>query len=66
MDRLTTSQVAALLQVSAETIRNYIDAGKIPSERLPEDGSWRRIRRDDLVKFATDNGLFLDWTKLEN
>jgi excisionase family DNA binding protein len=42
---LTVSQVAKRLQVTAQTIRNWIDGGVLPAARI---GRGFRIRRDDV------------------
>ena len=64
MDMLTTGEAAAVLQVSVETIRRYIDAGKLHGERLPMARSFRRVRREDLIAFAEQYKMTLDWEKL--
>lgn len=43
---LTTGQVASLLNVHPQTVRRWIDTGRLPALRLPS-GVWR-VRRDDL------------------
>lgn len=46
---LTVFEVAALLKVNQQTVRNWIDAGKLPAVRV---GARRvRILRSDLDKF---------------
>jgi excisionase family DNA binding protein len=42
---LTVSQVAEQLQVTPQTIRNWIDGGALPAARI---GRGFRIRRDDV------------------
>jgi excisionase family DNA binding protein len=42
---LTVSQVAEQLQVTAQTIRNWIDGGVLPAARI---GRGFRIRREDV------------------
>ena len=42
---LTVAQVAEQLQVTAQTIRNWIDAGVLPAARI---GRGFRIRREDV------------------
>ena len=64
MDMLTTGEAAAVLQVSDETIRRYIDRGTLRGERLPQKRSYRRVSREELERFATVYKLTLDWTKL--
>jgi len=48
----TTSQVARLCHVTAGTVANWIDAGRLPAFRTP--GGHRRVRRDDLVRFMEE------------
>lgn len=62
--QLTTSQVARLLGVSDESIRQWIAAGKLPGYRITED-SWYRVNRQELEKFAAMRGFPLDWSRLE-
>jgi two-component system, OmpR family, response regulator len=52
---LSTTQVAELLGVSAQTIANWIDNGRLPAGRTP--GGHRRVTAQDLVAFLTASGL---------
>jgi excisionase family DNA binding protein len=54
-DHLTTSQVARLCRVTANTVANWIDAGRLPAHRTP--GGHRRVRRDDLARFMDEAGM---------
>ena len=63
-EQLTTSQVARLLGVSDESIRNWIAAGKLPGYRITED-SWYRVNRQELERFAEARGIPLDWSRLD-
>jgi excisionase family DNA binding protein len=45
---LTTSEAARVLQVSAETIRIWADAGKVPCVRT--DNGFRVFRREDIER----------------
>ena len=47
---LTVAQAAALLGVSANTLRAWEAAGKIPSRRNPAN-RYRLFKRDDLEAF---------------
>jgi excisionase family DNA binding protein len=52
---LTTSQVARLCHVTANTVANWIDAGRLPAYRTP--GGHRRVRQSDLRSFMESNGF---------
>lgn len=52
---LTTSQVARLCHVTANTVANWIDAGRLPAYRTP--GGHRRVRETDLHSFMRSNGF---------
>jgi excisionase family DNA binding protein len=46
---LTVAEVAALLKINQQTVRNWIDAGKLPAVRV---GARRvRVTRSDLERF---------------
>jgi excisionase family DNA binding protein len=49
-----THQAARLLSVDAGTIIRWADMGRFPFFRTP--GGHRRIRKDDLVRFALEHG----------
>ena len=53
MDNLRIGQVANLIAVSTDTVRTWIDEGKIPSSRT--SGGHRIIKGADLAKFLTDS-----------
>ena len=53
MDNLRIGQVANLIAVSTDTVRTWIDEGKIPSSRT--SGGHRIIKEADLAKFLTDS-----------
>ena len=61
---LTTSEVASLLGVSDQTIRDMIARGALPGERL-SDTSWYRVRKDRLIEYAEKRGISLDWSLLK-
>ena len=46
---LTVAEIAELLKLNQQTVRNWIDAGKLPAIRVGERRV--RIRRSDLVRF---------------
>lgn len=48
---LTVSPAARFLGVSAETVRDWADKGKLPFTRTP--GNQRRFRRADLEAILT-------------
>lgn len=47
----TTADVAKLVQVSPETVRNWLNEGKLKGVRL--ESAWR-IRRSDLISFLEE------------
>ena len=53
MDNLRIGQVANLIAVSTDTVRTWIDEGKIPSSRT--SGGHSIIKGADLAKFLTDS-----------
>jgi len=53
MSDLRIGQVARLLAVSTDTIRTWIDDGKIPSSRT--NGGHRIIKGSDLARFLTNS-----------
>ena len=53
MDNLRIGQEANLIAVSTDTVRTWIDEGKIPSSRT--SGGHRIIKGADLAKFLTDS-----------
>tara|TARA_Y100000768_G_scaffold294422_1_gene228265 strand:+ start:464 stop:850 length:387 start_codon:yes stop_codon:yes gene_type:complete len=53
MSNLRIGQVASLLAISTDTVRTWIDEGKIPSSRT--SGGHRIIKGADLAKFLTDS-----------
>ena len=54
---LTTKDASELIGVSLPSIINWADAGRFNSFRTP--GGHRRIRRQDFVDFATENGYLI-------
>lgn len=55
---LTTKDASELIGVSLPSIINWADAGRFESFRTP--GGHRRIRREDFVAFACENGYLLE------
>jgi excisionase family DNA binding protein len=55
MNRLTTFKIARLLDVSDQSVANWIDSGGLKADRTP--GGHRRVERDDLVDFLTERNL---------
>lgn len=49
---LTSTQVAKTFGVSAETVRNWAEAGKLPHLRTP--GGQYRFRRADVEAFMAE------------
>lgn len=56
---LTTAQAAAVLGVHPNTIRNWSDAGMIPTYRIGPRRD-RRFKRDDLNHFLSENNGHAD------
>ena len=54
---LTTKDASELIGVSLPSIINWADAGRFASFRTP--GGHRRIRRQDFLNFACENGYLL-------
>ena len=52
---LSTSQAAKLCNVTRHTIINWVNNGRIPSNKTI--GGHRRIQREDLLKFISDNRI---------
>lgn len=50
---LTPSEAAELVGLHADSIRNYANAGVLPSRRTP--GGHRRFRRSDVLALLTDS-----------
>lgn len=55
---LTTKDASELIGVSLPSIINWADAGRFESFRTP--GGHRRIRRQDFLSFACENGYLLE------
>ena len=55
----TTGEVAAICNLSQQTIIRCFDSGQLEGFRVP-GSKFRRIPRDKLVKFMKDNGIPLD------
>jgi len=52
---LTSSEVGALLQVNASSVKNWVDEGRLTAFRTP--GGHRRVRASDLVRFLETHGM---------
>jgi len=50
---LTVAEVAGILRLNQQTIRNWIDAGSLPAVRV---GRRVRIRRSDLDRVLAEGG----------
>jgi excisionase family DNA binding protein len=57
---LSTSQAAALCRVDRRTMLRWVKARKLPSHQT--GGGWRRILRDDLLRFMNRRGIPLPET----
>ncbi len=49
---MNVGEVAKQLEVSTQTVRRLIKDGDLPAYQLRE-GSWFRVKREDLEKFLT-------------
>ncbi len=58
MKKLTTGQVADLLQVSSQTVLRLIRSGELKAERLTATGKFR-VFYDELEKYAEAHNLTL-------
>jgi len=58
-DLFTTGEAADICQVSQQTIIRCFDAGKLDGFRVP-GSRFRRIPRENLIKFMKDNNIPLD------
>jgi excisionase family DNA binding protein len=56
---LSPAKVGRLLSVNASTVVAWIDRGRLPAYRTI--GGHRRVRPDDLRRFATENGFPVPW-----
>ncbi len=57
---LTSGQVAAVLNVPDRRVRTWLDNGTLPFWQ-DNMSAWRWIRSADLLQFAAERGLTLDW-----
>lgn len=55
----TTGEAAEVCQVSQQTIIRCFDAGRLKGFRVP-GSKFRRIPRDELLRFMKDNGIPVD------
>ena len=53
------SQAAYICDVSPKVMRNRFDSGKVKGYRLPLS-EYRRIPRDELIKFCEQSGISLE------
>ncbi len=58
-DLFTTGEAAEICNISQQTIIRCFDSGKLDGFRIP-GSRFRRIPRDNLIKFMKDNGIPLD------
>jgi excisionase family DNA binding protein len=55
----TTGEAAGICNISQQTIIRCFDSGRLDGFRIP-GSRFRRIPRDNLIKFMRDNGIPLD------
>lgn len=53
--KLTTFQIAQMLEVSDQSVSNWIDSGQLAAERTP--GGHRRVEREDLIGFLRQHQM---------
>ena len=53
---LTVAEIAATLRLNQQTVRNWLDAGRIPYCRLGQEGRRLRVRRSDFDAFLASSG----------
>jgi len=58
-DLFTTGEAAEICKVSQQTIIRCFDSGRVQGFRVP-GSKFRRIPRQNLIKFMKDNGIPLD------
>ena len=58
-DLYTTGEAADICKVSQQTIIRCFDSGRLDGFRIP-GSKFRRIPRENLIKFMKDNGIPLD------
>lgn len=64
VEYLTPPEIAKLFGVSPDTVRRLIDNGELPSVRLNDPG-WRRVTKQDVIDYAANKGIKLDWTLIQ-
>ncbi|RKY07254.1 MAG: regulator, partial [Planctomycetota bacterium] len=55
----TTGEAAQICNISQQTIIRCFDSGRLDGFRIP-GSRFRRIPRENLIKFMKDNGIPLD------
>ena len=55
----TTGEAAEICNISQQTIIRCFDSGRLDGFRIP-GSRFRRIPRENLIKFMKDNGIPLD------
>jgi CheY-like chemotaxis protein len=61
----TTGEIAKITGISQKTIINYCTKGKIKSEQTPVT-NYRRILKENLVRFMNENSISLDLMEKES
>lgn len=59
----TTHEAGKLIGYDPSTVQKWIDGGKLKAHKSP--GGHRRIRHDDLVAFAEEHELMLNYEALK-
>src|SRR5262249_57135198 len=52
----TATEAAKLVRVAPQTVRRWLDSGRLRGDRAP-DSAERRILREDLIQFMKQHGI---------
>lgn len=66
MQALTTGNVAAVLQVSRDTVRLLCENGELKFDRLGGTKGWMRVYRDSLEDYGKRKGIRLNWDAIDS
>lgn len=66
MQALSTGDVAAVLQVSRDTVRRLCEAGQLDYARVSGQRGWMRVYRDSIDEYAKRNNIRLKWDAIDS